>query len=63
MLFLHYYQLFFESPVRFTIETITMLELIRPNLHVVAVHFPIALLTAGVLIEIFSFLGWRRSSF
>ena len=40
-----------------------MLELIRPNLHVAAVHFPIALLTAGVLIEIFSFLGWRRSSF
>jgi uncharacterized membrane protein len=39
-----------------------MLELIRPNIHVAVVHFPIALLTLGILIEVFSFLGWRRSS-
>jgi uncharacterized membrane protein len=37
-------------------------ELIRPNLHVVLVHYPMALLITGVLIEWFSFL-WRRSSF
>lgn len=38
-------------------------EFIRPNWHIALVHFPIALLVAGTLIEVFSFLGWRRSSF
>lgn len=37
-------------------------ELIKPNAHVALVHFPIALLVVGVAIEVFSFLGWRRSS-
>ena len=34
--------------------------LIQPNIHAVLVHYPIALLTLGVLIEVFGFL-WRRS--
>jgi uncharacterized membrane protein len=38
-------------------------ELVNPNLHVVLVHFPIALLVLGTLIEVFSFLGWRASGF
>ncbi len=38
-------------------------ELVNPNLHVVLIHFPIALLLTGTLIELFSFLGWRRSGF
>lgn len=37
-------------------------ELIRPNWHIVILHFPLALLTLGTVIEVFSFLGWRRSS-
>ena len=37
-------------------------ELIQPNLHIAIVHFPIALLVVGVLLETFSFLGWRRST-
>jgi uncharacterized membrane protein len=37
-------------------------ELISPNLHVVLIHYPLAMLIAGTLIELFSFL-WRRSSF
>jgi uncharacterized membrane protein len=40
-----------------------MEELIKPNWHVVLVHFPLALLVVGTFIEVFSFLGWRRSSF
>ncbi len=36
--------------------------LISPNLHVILIHYPLALLIAGVLIEVFSFL-WPRSSF
>jgi len=39
-----------------------MFEPIRPNFHAVLVHFPIALLVIGTLIEALSFLGWRRSS-
>ncbi|MGH7213822.1 MAG: DUF2231 domain-containing protein, partial [Tepidisphaeraceae bacterium] len=35
-------------------------EFINPNLHVVLVHYPIALLVLGTLIELLSFL-WRRS--
>jgi uncharacterized membrane protein len=37
-------------------------KFIIPNFHVVLVHFPIAMLAAGVAIEFFSFL-WRHSSF
>jgi uncharacterized membrane protein len=37
-------------------------ELIAPNLHVVLIHFPLALLGVGVLIEFFAFL-WPRSTF
>jgi uncharacterized membrane protein len=36
--------------------------LISPNLHVVLIHYPMAMLIAGVFIELFSFL-WPRSSF
>jgi uncharacterized membrane protein len=36
--------------------------LISPNLHVILIHYPLAMLIAGTLIELFSFL-WRRSSF
>ena len=36
-------------------------ELIRPNWHVVIIHYPLALLTVGLVIEVFSFL-WRRGS-
>lgn len=35
--------------------------LIEPNLHVALVHFPIALIVMGVLLEVFCFL-WHRSS-
>jgi uncharacterized membrane protein len=38
-------------------------EFINPNLHVILVHYPIALLVLGMLIECFSWLGWRRSGF
>ncbi len=37
-------------------------ELISPNLHVVLIHYPLAFLIIGTLIELFSFL-WPRSSF
>lgn len=37
-------------------------ELVNPNLHVALIHFPMGLLLAGVLIELFSFM-WRRSTF
>lgn len=38
-----------------------MREFITPNWHAVLVHAPLGLLSAGIIIEIFSFL-WRRSS-
>ena len=38
-----------------------MIPEIIPNLHVILVHFPMALLTAGVLIEILNFL-WHGGS-
>jgi uncharacterized membrane protein len=38
-------------------------QFINPNFHPLLVHYPIALLMAGALIELFSFLGWRKSSF
>ncbi len=38
-------------------------QFVNPNLHVVLIHFPIALLFAGTAIEFFSFLGWRYSGF
>jgi uncharacterized membrane protein len=37
-------------------------EFISPNLHVVLIHYPLGLLIAGALIELFSFL-WSRSGF
>src|SRR5437867_514911 len=37
-------------------------QFINPNLHVVLVHFPLALLVVGTLIELFAFL-WRQSAF
>jgi uncharacterized membrane protein len=37
-------------------------ELISPNLHVALIHFPLAMLGVGVMIEFFSFL-WPRSTF
>jgi uncharacterized membrane protein len=37
-------------------------EFISPNLHVVLIHYPLGLLIAGTLIELFSFL-WSRSGF
>ncbi len=37
-------------------------EFVTPNLHVALVHFPIALLVTGTLIELFGFM-WPRSSF
>lgn len=40
-----------------------MTPLVQPNVHIALVHLPLGLLSAGVLIEFFSFLGWRRSSF
>ncbi len=40
-----------------------LVELLAPNLHVALIHYPLGLLVAGVLIETFAFLGWRRSSF
>jgi uncharacterized membrane protein len=35
-------------------------DIIRPNLHVALIHYPLGLLIAGTLIELFSFL-WPRS--
>src|SRR5512141_799892 len=37
-------------------------EFIMPNWHVALIHYPIALLTLGVLVELLSFL-WRRGGF
>jgi uncharacterized membrane protein len=37
-------------------------EFVNPNLHVVLIHYPLALLVAGTLIELFSFM-WRRHGF
>ncbi len=36
-------------------------ELIAPNLHVALIHYPLGMLVAGVLIELFAFL-WPHSS-
>ncbi|MBC8108499.1 MAG: hypothetical protein H7Z14_18080 [Anaerolineae bacterium] len=38
-------------------------QLVSPNLHVVLLHAPLGLLFVGLAIELFSFLGWRRSAF
>jgi uncharacterized membrane protein len=38
-------------------------EFVSPNLHVVLVHAPLGLLITGLLVELFSFLGWRRGGF
>jgi uncharacterized membrane protein len=39
-----------------------MRELVNPNWHVILIHYPLAFLGVGILIELFSFL-WRRSGF
>jgi uncharacterized membrane protein len=39
-----------------------MREIISPNLHVVLMHTPLALLVIGTVIELFAFL-WRESTF
>ncbi|HEX3357591.1 MAG TPA: DUF2231 domain-containing protein [Tepidisphaeraceae bacterium] len=39
-----------------------MPQLINPNLHVILIHYPIALLFIGTAIEVLAFM-WRRSSF
>jgi uncharacterized membrane protein len=36
--------------------------LVNPNLHVILIHYPLAMLIAGVMIELFSFM-WPRSGF
>lgn len=36
--------------------------LIQPNLHVALVHYPVALITLGVLLEVLSALFWRKSN-
>lgn len=36
--------------------------LIEPNLHAALVHFPVALVTVGVLLEILCVLFWRKST-
>jgi uncharacterized membrane protein len=41
---------------------LVQLKFINPNLHVVLVHYPLALLISGTLIELFSFM-WRRHAF
>lgn len=38
-----------------------MTKLISPNWHVILIHYPLALLTVGVLIELLAFL-WKRST-
>src|SRR5205814_1160949 len=38
-------------------------QFINPNLHVVLVHFPLALLLFGAVIELVAPLLWRRSAF
>lgn len=35
---------------------------VEPNLHAALVHFPVALITLGVIVEIFSFLWWRSGA-
>ncbi len=37
-------------------------EFINPNWHIILIHYPLGLLSIGVLIELFSFL-WRRHAF
>lgn len=37
-------------------------EFINPNWHIILIHYPLALVVVGFLIELFSFL-WRRSGF
>ena len=37
-------------------------QFIIPNFHVILIHYPLALIGVGLLIELFAFL-WRRSTF
>jgi len=39
-----------------------MEELVKPNWHIAIIHFPIGLIVLGSILELFSFLGWRRTS-
>ena len=38
-------------------------ELVNPNLHVILIHYPLALLTVGTVIELLAVFFWRRSGF
>lgn len=38
-----------------------MQPLITPNWHIALIHFPIGLIVVGTVMELFSFLGWRRA--
>src|SRR5262245_22228828 len=38
-------------------------QLVNPDLHVILIHFPIAMLFVGAAIELLAPLFWRRSSF
>ena len=40
-----------------------MQPLVQPNWHIALIHFPIALIVIGTIVELFSFLGWRRTGF
>ena len=37
-------------------------EFINPNLHVILIHYPLALLSIGAFIEVFGMVFWRRSA-
>ena len=38
-------------------------EFVNPNLHVILIHLPLALLFIGTLIELFAVVFWRRGQF
>ena len=38
-------------------------EFVNPNLHVILIHYPLALLSMGAIIELLAVFFWRRSAF